>query len=249
MCPVDTTVFSTPALTRQPPERCRAPSALGRSGRARWWGVWLLALVLLAVRPLQAAEPEVLQSTLHRTADGLFLSARLDLRPSPAVEDALLKGVALYFVWQAEVVRERWYWSDKRLAQPTRVWRLAFQPLTRRWRLSLSNDAGQASAGAGLQYALHQNFDSLAEALASIGRVGHWKLVDSGRLQDAPNEYVQWSFRLDLGLLPRPFQIGMANQPEWVIGLQRRMPVPASLTSTPLLDPVEPAADDGGVAR
>ncbi|MFM6986770.1 MAG: DUF4390 domain-containing protein [Hydrogenophaga sp.] len=213
--------------------------------------VWLLGLSVLLSRPLHAAEPAILQSALQRTPEGLFLSARLDLKPSPAVEDALLKGVPLYFVWQAEVVRERWYWTDKRLAQPTRIWRLAYQPLTRRWRLSLSTDTAPAGAGAGLQYALHQNFDALADALASVARVAQWKLLDAARLQDAADEYVLWSFRLELGLLPRPFQIGMANQPEWVIEVQRRVGVPSAVTTTVAL-PVEPddrTSDEGGAAR
>ena len=54
-----------------------------------------------------------------------------------------------------------------------------------------------------------------------------------------------------LGLLPRPFQIGMANQPEWVIEVQRRLPVPATVSS-PAVSPEAPdqrAPDDGSAAR
>lgn len=250
MCPVDTTVFSTPASTRPVPDRA-PPGRVRWRAALRWLAIGLLGLMLLGGRPLQAAEPEVLQTALQRTPEGLFLSARLDLKPSPAVEDALLKGVPLYFVWQAEVVRERWYWTAKRLAQPVRIWRLAYQPLTRRWRLSLSNDAIQTGAGAGLQYALHQNFDGLADALASIGRVANWKLVDASRLRDADDETVRWSFRLDLGLLPRPFQFGMANQPEWVIEVQRRLPVPIAVSSPAALPeaPAQPDPNDSSPTR
>ncbi len=186
----------------------------------------LVAAAGMLALPAAAAEPELQQQALQRSADGLFLSARLSLSPSPAVEEALLKGVPLYFVWQADVLRDRWYWTDKRVASATRTWRLAYQPLTRRWRLSLSTEAGGGHGGTGLQYALHQNFDSLSEALASVGRVARWKLADANRLDADSDERVEWSFRLDLGLLPRPFQIGMANQPEWVIELQRRIDVP-----------------------
>lgn len=198
--------------------------------------VWALLLVCCgllagAVLPARAAEPEIRQAALHRTAEGLFLSARLTLTPSPAVEDALLKGVPLYFVWEAEVLRDRWYWTDKRVAAAVRTWRLVYQPLTRRWRLSQSNDAA-ASSGAGLQYALHQNFDSLAAALASVARVSRWKLADAARLDPDSDERVVWRFGLDLTLLPRPFQIGMANQPEWLIELQRRLDVPRQIEPT-----------------
>lgn len=204
--------------------------------------VGLLALLCLVLaRPLRAAEPEIRDASLQRTADGLYFSARLALAPSPAVEDALLKGVPLYFVWQADVLRDRWYWTDKRVAQLSRTWRLVYQPLTRRWRLSLSNDA-VATGAAGLQYALHQNFDSLGEALASVGRVSRWKLVGASRLDSGTDERVEWRFRLDLSLLPRPFQFGMANQPEWVIDVQRRLTVPQQVE--PALPPAPPDADD-----
>ncbi len=190
----------------------------------------LLALACLlsvqALAPARATEPSVEQLRLQRTSEGLFLSARVALEPSPAVADALLKGVPLYFVWQAEVLRDRWYWTDKRLVSVSRTWRLAYQPLTRRWRLSLSNDAAADGGGAGLQYALHQNFDNLPEALASVGRLARWKVADARQLQDGADERVEFGFRLDLTLLPRPFQIGMANQPEWAIEVQRRIDVP-----------------------
>lgn len=226
MFPVDTTAFSTPASTRSGSDRTRLCAARRAFGRLLAVCITALCLWALAVPAARANEPEVQHMALQRSTDGLFLSARVALAPTAAVEDALLKGVPLYFVWQADVMRDRWYWTDKRVVSLVRTWRLVYQPLTRRWRLSLSNDAGANSGGAGLQYALHQNFDSLADALASVGRVSRWKLADAARLDPDSDERVEWSFRLDLTLLPRPFQIGMANQPEWVIEVQRRIDVP-----------------------
>lgn len=180
----------------------------------------------LAQMPALAYEPEIVQMSVQRTHEAVYLSARLKLEPSAAVEDALMKGVPLYFAWQADVVRQRWYWTDQRVSTAMRTLRLAYQPLTRRWRLSLSNDASGVT-GAGLQYALHQNFDSLAEALAGIGRVSRWKVADAARLQADDKHRVEWRFRLDLSLLPRPFQIGMSNQPEWDIAVQKVLAIPA----------------------
>ena len=222
---VDTTVSSTPAWTR----RGLDPVTPRPMVRRRHWGWaclmgWLLCGLLMLAAPAMAREPEVLQSAVQRSADGARLSVRLALEASPAVEDALLKGVPLYFVWQADVVRERWYWTDKRMGSATRTVRLAYQPLTRRWRVSVSTD-GAANA-AGLQYALHQNFEALDEALASVSRVAGWTIVEPGRLEEGVDYRAQWRFRLDLSLLPRPFQIGMANQPEWLIEVQRSFDLP-----------------------
>lgn len=215
---VDTTASSTPAWTRCGPDR----AAPGTGG----WR-WLLVLILWAVLngAAWAREPEVRQQEMLRVADGVQLSVRLALEPSVALEDALLKGVPVYFVWQAEVVRERWYWTNKRVSTAVRTLRLAYQPLTRRWRVSLSTDA--AATPSGLQYALHQNFDSLPDALASVSRVASWQVAEPGRLEEGVRHVLQWRFGLDLTLLPRPFQIGVSGQPGWDVEIERRIEVPA----------------------
>jgi hypothetical protein len=202
--------------------------------RALWACAWL---VWLGLSPAQAYEPDIVQMSVQRTPEAVYLSARLKLEPAAAVEDALLRGVPLYFAWQADVYRYRWYWTDKRVASAMRTLRLVYQPLTRRWRLSLSTDTGSPS-GAGLQYALHQNFDSLADALAGVGRVSRWKLADAARLQADEKHRVEWRFRLDLSLLPRPFQIGMANQPEWDVDVQKVLRVPDQMEPEPQPDAV-----------
>ena len=221
---VDTTVFTTRAWTRRCPEHA-APGPGGRAWGCWWAGLIAVLLSILLASPAWAREPEVRQQELRRLADGVQLSVRLTLEPSPVVEDALLKGVPVYFVWQADVVRERWYWTDKRISSASRTLRLAYQPLTRRWRVSLSTD-GAASA-AGMQYALHQNFDSLNEALTGISRLANWQVAEPGRLEEGVKYIAQWQFRLDLSLLPRPFQIGVANQPGWEVTVDRTLEVPA----------------------
>lgn len=200
---------------------------------------WFLLLVFAGAA--HAFPPEIQQMQLHRSNEALYLSARLKLLPGPGVEDALLKGVPLYFVWNADVYRHRWYWSDKRVASATRTLRLVYQPLTRRWRLSLANEGG---TGTGLQYALHQNFDSLAQALAAVGRVARWKIADASRLNEDDTHRVEWGMRLDLSLLPRPFQIGMANQPEWVMELQRVLRVPEQIEVERRVEPPDVASPE-----
>ncbi|MBW0169615.1 MAG: DUF4390 domain-containing protein [Hydrogenophaga sp.] len=185
-----------------------------------------LVLSLLMFWPAHAQAPQVQQISLLRTPEGLLLSARMGLQPASVVEEALYKAVPLYFVWHADVYRARWYWTDKRVATATRTLRLAYQPLTRRWRVSLSNDMAAAAGGAGMQYALHQNFDSLNEALAGVGRVARWRVADAARLEPGADHEVEFSFRLDLSLLPRPFQIGMGNQAEWNVEVRQTLPVP-----------------------
>lgn len=228
---VDTTAFSMRAWTRRCPEHA-APGPGGRAWARGWAGLVAVLLSILLASPAWAREPEVRQQELRRAADGVQLSVRLALEPSPVVEDALLKGVPVYFAWQADVFRERWYWTDKRISSASRTLRLAYQPLTRRWRVSLSTDG--AAHATGLQYALHQNFDSLNEALSGIGRLANWQVAEPGRLEEGVKYTAQWRFRLDLSLLPRPFQIGVANQPGWEVAVDHTLEVPARNEADPV---------------
>jgi hypothetical protein len=190
--------------------------------------------------------PELRQFLLQRTPEALYLDARLALAPHGAVQEALLKGVPLYFVWEAAVYRERWYWTDRRVTSQRRVLRLAYQPLTRLWRVSLSTDTGGSAGGAGLQYALHQNHDTLEEALAAVARVSRWRLADAGQLDGGAEHYVVFDFRLDLTLLPRPFQIGLGSQSEWSVVLEQEMRVPNAATPESAAASAEAAADPPG---
>lgn len=197
-----------------------------------FWSALLLGVAgFMAPRPVWAdstEEPTVQnhQLALERTADSLYLSARLQVVPGPALEDALNKGIPVHFVWQAEVFQPRWYWTNKVMAQVARTVRVAYQPLTGRWRVSTA--AGQPT-GSGLQFALHQNHTSLSDALASAVRVSRWKLADTAAL-DGSGWQVAFRFALDGTLLPRPFQIGMTKPNEWDIRVVSTLPVPDALT-------------------
>ena len=91
------------------------------------WG-WLLAA------PAWAENAELTALRVEHSDEGLFLTARVDFTLSPVVEDALHKGIPVHFVAEADVLRERWYWYDRNVASAQRYMRVAYQPLTRRWR-------------------------------------------------------------------------------------------------------------------
>lgn len=69
---------------------------------------------------------------IERTEDGLYLGASFDFTLPDLAEDALHKGIPMFFVMEAQVRRDRWYWSDRVVAEATRYLRLSYQPLTRR---------------------------------------------------------------------------------------------------------------------
>lgn len=144
--------------------------------------------------------------------ESLLLNTQLALTLGPAVEDALVKGLAVHFVAQAEVVQDRWYWTDKKVGAATRYYRLAFQPLTRRWRLNVSSEPISST---GLAGSLSQGFDTLAEALNVVRRQTAWQIADLQNLDLRSRPQIRYRFKLDVSQLPRPFQIAAGNQADW----------------------------------
>lgn len=197
-------------------------------------GVWLLALLLWSWALLSHAQTpsstpssvELTELRLERADKSLVLNSALRLELGSSLEDALLKGVAIHFVVQADVYRDRWYWSDQQVASAARYYRLLYQPLTRRWRLSLSREPLSANA---LGNSLSQNFDSLTEALALVRRVYGWPVVDVADLSRSARYYVRYQFRLDVNQLPRPFQISTGTQSDWNLGVSRELGVATDL--------------------
>ncbi|QKV55102.1 DUF4390 domain-containing protein [Comamonas antarctica] len=215
---------STPCW-KNSPERTRHARV-----RTLRWQHWLMACVLcLAGWSLQSpawaqGSAAITQMQVERTPEGMLLSAALAFELPEHVEDALLKGITMHFVLQAQVLRERWYWSDAEMAHSTRYMRLSYQPLTRRWRLHISSTplTGTGS-GSGLGLALSQTYDDLAEALNAMQRISRWKIADGAQVPEDMPVTVQLRFGLDLSQLPRPLQIGAFGRSGWSLQMTQSL--------------------------
>lgn len=176
---------------------------------------WVLLIASFFMPALaDGAMAEVTQLRLEHQSDGIFLAANVRIELPPPVEDALTKGVPMFFVAEADVVRHRWYWSDKKVASAQRHMRLAYQPLTRRWRLNVASGVITPNS---LGLALNLNFETLAEALVSLQRISSWKIADAAQIDRDAIHKVDFRFSLDLTQLPRPFQIGALGESDWNI--------------------------------
>ncbi|WP_306171871.1 DUF4390 domain-containing protein [Variovorax sp. KK3] len=171
----------------------------------------------------QTKSASISQLRLEQADDGVYLNAQVQFDLPNLVEEVLDKGIAIYFVAEAELFRERWYWTDQRVAQAARHIRLAYQPLTRRWRLNVSP---VPISNSGFGVSLNQNFDTLAEALDGVRRVARLRLGDVSEIGDDGLHPVSFRFRLDTSQLPRPFQIGVAGQADWNISVERSARLP-----------------------
>jgi Domain of unknown function (DUF4390) len=157
---------------------------------------------------------EVSNIQVDRNPEGVFLTVAVRFELPLPVEEALLKGVPMFFVAEADIYRARWYWYDKKVVSAERHIRLAYQPLTRRWRINVAS--GAITTGS-LGLALNQNFDTLPEAMSAIKRISRWKIAEAGEIDAEAKHGVDFRFRLDLSQLPRPFQIGVLGQADWNI--------------------------------
>ncbi len=198
-------------------------------GRLRWvvaCTLFLLAWALAWPTPAQAgpaAPAEVGELRLERAPDGLYLSASLQFALPELAEDALYKGIPMFFVVEAEVMRDRWYWSDRQVAEAKRYLRLSYQPLTRRWRLNVS---AVPFTNSGLGVVLSQNFDDFPDALSAIQRISRWKIADSDVIEADAVHAVNFRFRLDMSQFPRPFQIGAVGRSGWSLLVARSQRLP-----------------------
>jgi len=154
----------------------------------------LCALALGAVATAACAdEIEVADAHLSTTEDGVVLAADFAFELNPRLAEVITNGVPLYFVVEFELTRPRWYWFDEKAAVKRMQVRLSYHALSRHYRLSTG--------------VLQQNYQTLEEALNVLRRVRNWQVVDRGAgLADATYE-ASVRMRLDVTLLPKPFQL------------------------------------------
>jgi hypothetical protein len=152
----------------------------------------------------------------EKSPDGYVLTSHLNLEISPVVEDALLKGVAVFFVMEADIYRERWYWTDKKIISVQRLLRLSYQPLTKRWRLGVALNAADNTVP---PVYLNQNFETLPDALSALQRISGWKLAQVADLEPDGKHRLEFKFKLDVTQLPRPLQLGLFGQGDWALNV------------------------------
>jgi len=171
--------------------------------------VLMLLLTVWAPGGVRAQGVELAALELRREDGELVLDFEVRIAPPKGVEDALQRGVPVYFVAQASLYRQRWYWRDERIARVTRSWRIAYQPLTSTWRVGFGG--------------FNQNFQTLAEALSTVSRSSRWKVAELAQLDPDSRHYLEFSYRLDNSQLPSPLQIGLGGQADWVLGVERTL--------------------------
>ncbi len=163
-----------------------------------------LVLLLAIASAAQAEGIDVSRAALVAAEEGYFLEADFGVALNPTLEDALNKGVPLYFLLEFEVTRVRWYWLNDKILDTQQQYRLSYNALTRQYRLGVGS--------------LFHNFSALAEALDFLSRVRRRQVLEPGVLSKGSTYLAGVRMRLDVSQLPKPFQLNALASRDWNFG-------------------------------
>ena len=126
---------------------------------------------------------------------------------TPALEDALTNGLSLPFVYEFELTRPRSYALYKQVMTwfsptATLTYRLSYHALSRQYRLHLGS--------------FYRSFNSLADALAAMGVVRDWGVLQDTNIAKNKNEFLgRVRLKLDLAQLPKTWQLAAFGHSDW----------------------------------
>jgi hypothetical protein len=175
-----------------------AAARLSRAHLARW-----LAVAFALAWPMAASADgiSVRDASISKVDDGWQLDADFDVQLSPQLEEAINRGIALYFVVDFEMARPRWYWFDEKPVVATQTYKITYTPLLRQYRLSVGS--------------VYQNFATFREVTRVLSRLRGWHVADAGAFKKDQVYQASVRMRLDTAQLPKPFQLNAISSRDW----------------------------------
>jgi hypothetical protein len=163
----------------------------------------VLILGMLAAVSARADVIVVKSAELRAEEDGYYLNAEFEFSLNSTLDEALQKGVPLYFLLEFEISRPRWYWLDEKVTSSTTQYRVSYNALTRQYRI--------ASGLLGL------TFESLDEVERFLSRVTAREVARRDQLAKGTRYEAALRLRLDVNQLPKPFQMSALASREWTL--------------------------------
>ena len=186
-----------------PDHRASFGRRLARSWALRLWHAFVILVLGLALPSAAHAEGiGVKSATLEANEDGWLLDAEFDIQFSPRLEEAVTRGVPLYFVVEFEISRPRWYWFDEKPVRLAQTYKISYTPLLRQYRLSIGS--------------VYQNFTRFEEVKRVLERsIRGLQIADRGTFQKDVAYQANLRMRLDTAQLPKPFQLNAIASRDW----------------------------------
>jgi hypothetical protein len=163
----------------------------------------ILAFAIVAATAARADGIVVKSAELRAEEDGWFLNAEFEFAINATLDEALQKGVPLYFLLEFEIQRPRWYWLDEKVVSSTTQYRVSYNSLTHQYRV--------ASGLLGL------TFSSLDEVERFLSRVTSREVARRDQLAKGTRYEAALRLRLDVDQLPKPFQVSALASREWTL--------------------------------
>jgi len=160
----------------------------------------LMALSLCSAT-VSAEGIQIKSAELERVDSDWLLNATFQIELTPGLEDAVQKGVVLYFQTEFDLTRSRWYWFDEKPVLALRQIRLSYQPMTQQYRI----------ASEGFTFSAKTMF----EALQAVGSIGGWRVINSNQIDPSKSYAAALRMTLDLSKLPKPLQVNALNNRDW----------------------------------
>lgn len=161
-------------------------------------GVLLLAWLFAATAHAEGIV--VNKAEMRLSEEGYQLTADFDINLNFVVQQALSRGVPIYFVGEFSLTRSRWYWLDERIFQSEQSTKLSYNVLTRQYRISRG--------------ALFQNFANLDEILNILARQSS-TVIPAELMKKDGNYIAAVRMRLDTTQLPKLFQVSALTGKDW----------------------------------
>lgn len=161
----------------------------------------ILMMLSLFSAPASAEGIKLKSADLERADSDWLLNATFQIELTPGLEDAVQKGVVLYFQTEFDLTRSRWYWFDEKPVLAQRLTRLSYQPMTQQYRIATEGFTFSAK--------------TMFEALQAVGSIGGWKVIDSNQVDPSKSYTAALRMTLDLSKLPKPFQVNALNNRDW----------------------------------
>jgi hypothetical protein len=162
-----------------------------------------ISAILIAANAFAADGIEVVSAVVVPREETYQLDAEFDVLFSPRLEEAVNRGVALYFVVEFEMARPRWFWFDEKPVKISQTYKISYAPLLRQYRLSIGN--------------VYQNFTRFDEVKRVLSRVRGLPVAERAALVPGAEYQASLRMRLDTNQLPKPFQLNALASSEWTL--------------------------------
>jgi hypothetical protein len=167
-------------------------------------------MLVFACATAQAADGiEITRANIEASDDGYRLNAVYSFDLNPGLEQAVQRGMKLYFTTEIELTRPRWWWTDDKAVFARRTVSLDFDPLTRVYHVTAPGS-------------LKQDADTLDDALFWIRRPTRWLFAPKSSLKPGETYNVTLRMFMDREYLQKPLQVDAFNNADWRLASHKK---------------------------